>query len=81
MYSDDNGVTWNWMQNDAPATPGKALPAGDSKILSGTTSYSWTVPQARFPQGNYIIRVEGYRTGYSLHYSFHQFTAFIRRAS
>jgi prepilin-type N-terminal cleavage/methylation domain-containing protein len=80
MYSDDNGVTWKWVQNDAKADPGVKLPNGDGKIISGTTSYLWSVPEAQFPQGNYVIRVEGYRTGYSLHYSYHQFTAFIRRA-
>jgi hypothetical protein len=50
-------------------------------ISTGTTSVSttWSTPAATFPQGNYLIRVEGYRQGYPLHYSFHQYRAFFQR--
>jgi prepilin-type N-terminal cleavage/methylation domain-containing protein len=82
MYSIDNGKTWRYMNTDNPATPGK--PGTGSDIVPSSTSplkIHWLTPAASFPQGTYIIRLECYRTDRDLHYSYHQFQAFMRRSS
>lgn len=81
LYSVDNGVTWRFVQDDTPWTRGTKLPTGDPRLITGATNYVWNTPDPPFVQGNYIIRVEGYRAGFPLHYSYHQYTAFIRRTS
>ena len=81
MYSADNGATWKYMQDDTAATPG-VRPLSASRLISSTTAtntYYWTTPPATIPEGNYIIRVECYRDTLPLHYSYHQFRAFIKR--
>jgi hypothetical protein len=77
MYSDDNGLTWKWCDPAIVGTPtiGKRTPGA----LITATNYDWQTPSGTFPMGNYLIRVEAYRQNYTLHYSFHQFRAFIRR--
>jgi type II secretory pathway pseudopilin PulG len=77
MYSDDNGVTWKWCDSSIPGTPslGRRTPAA----LITATSYLWSTPAGTFPMANYLIRVEAYRQNFTLHYSYHQFRAFIRR--
>ncbi len=77
MYSPDNGISWKWIDDNTKALP--AVKRGDK--LTTATSLSWTTPAASFPDGNYVIRVEAYRDGLSLHYSYHQFTAYIRRTT
>jgi hypothetical protein len=77
MYSADNGDTWRWIDGSGLATP--EVP--DPSQLSTATSVSWSTPASTFPDGNYIIRVEAYRSGLQLHYSYHQFMAYIRRTS
>jgi hypothetical protein len=81
MYSDDNGTTWKYMQDNSAAIPG-VRPAGAYLISSGSANptYSWSVPSGTFPQGTYLIRVESYRDALPLHYSYHQYMAFIRRS-
>jgi prepilin-type N-terminal cleavage/methylation domain-containing protein len=76
LYSRDNGRTWLFMRDDSPATPG-VRPA--AAYLQTTTTYSWSTPPAQFPKGNYLIRIEAYRDGIPLHYSFHQYRAFFKR--
>jgi type II secretory pathway pseudopilin PulG len=77
-YSKDNGKTW-FYQDDTPSLGvGIRLPSGDSRILTGT-SVTWNTPASSFPQSNYLIRVEAYRANLSMHYSFHQFRAYIWR--
>lgn len=76
LYRRDNGKTWLFMQNDAVATPGVRPAAG---LLQTAATYDWSVPAAKFPKGNYVIRVEAYRDGIPLHYSFHQYRAFFKR--
>lgn len=76
LYSRDNGKTWLFVKNDTVATPG-VRPA--DALLQTATAYNWSVPAAKFPKGNYVIRVEAYRDGIPLHYSFHQYRAFIKR--
>lgn len=81
MYSPDNGTTWKYMQTGAVATPG-VRPASSSNLISTASAnptYSWSVPAGQFPEGNYLIRVEGYRDNLPLHYAYHQCQAFIRR--
>src|SRR5262249_35046202 len=76
LYSPDNGVSWKYMQDNSTATPGVRPAAG---LLQSGTTFSWDVPAANFPEGNYIIRVEAYRNNIPLHYSYHQYRVFIRR--
>jgi type II secretory pathway pseudopilin PulG len=95
LYSPSNGVPdkdpthgnptgWKYIQDNTVATPGTKPNAAHeiSRAISGaTTSLStiWNTPSSTFPQGNYLIRVEGYREGFPLHYSFHQYRAFFQR--
>jgi hypothetical protein len=84
MYSTSNGAPnkaagnptgWFFAKDDKVATPGQK----DPTETVTTTSYTWNTPSAKFPEGNYLIRVEGYRQGMPLHYSFHQYRAYISR--
>jgi hypothetical protein len=75
MYSVDNGLTWRYINDNATAaTPGVRGPQG-FRYAGPTTN--WNV--AALPAGDYIVRVECYRQGFPLHYSFHQYQAFITR--
>ena len=82
LYSRDNGRTWLHMQDGSAATPGKR-PA--NAYLQTGTSYLLSTPAGQFPKGNYVLRVEAYRDkggkDLPLHYSFHQYRAFIKRSS
>ena len=78
MYSADNGVTWAWCDTSIAGTPTPGTRSATALITA--TSYSWSTPAATFPMANYLIRVEAYRQNFHLHYSFHQFRAFIRRS-
>jgi hypothetical protein len=84
MYSISNGAPdktngnptgWFFAKDDKVATPGTK----DATQTINTTSYTWNTPKAKFPEGNYLIRVEGYRQGMPLHYSFHQYRAYVSR--
>jgi len=77
LYSRDNGRTWLHMRDDSPATPG-VRPA--AAYLQTSRSYVLPVPRAAFPKGNYVLRIEAYRDEVPLHYSFHQYRAFIKRS-
>jgi len=77
LYSRDNGRTWLHMKDDAPATPG-VRPA--LTYLQTATSFTLSTPANKFPKGNYVLRVEAYRDEVPLHYSFHQYRAFIKRS-
>ena len=77
LYSRDNGRTWLRMQDGTPATPG-VRPA--AAYLQTTTTYALPVPSSSFPKGNYVLRIEAYRDEVPLHYSFHQYRAFIKRS-
>jgi hypothetical protein len=83
MYSSDNGNTWQYMQDNSAATPGQRPSSSSLVISSGgsTVSYTWSTPSSSFPQGTYLIRVECYRDAIPLHYSYHQYRAFIRRTT
>ncbi len=93
IYSPSNGFPdakngnptgWKYILDNTPATPGTKPDAAHeiSQAISATTtsvSTTWNTPAATFPQGNYLIRVEGYRQGWPLHYSYHQYRAFFQR--
>jgi prepilin-type N-terminal cleavage/methylation domain-containing protein len=84
LFSQDNGSTWKFVQDGVSGTAwpaGVRLPAGDSRIITGTTTYTLSTPASDFPEGNVILRVEAYRSNFNLHYSYHQFTAYVRRTS
>jgi prepilin-type N-terminal cleavage/methylation domain-containing protein len=77
LYSRDNGRTWLYMKDDQPATAG--VRPDDAGYLQTAASFNWSLPAARFPRGNYLIRIEAYRDEVPLHYAFHQYRAFIKR--
>jgi hypothetical protein len=82
MYSRDNGTSWLICNRNTPATPGQR-PTNPADILidsgAGSETLDWSVPAGSFPQGTYIVRVECYRRGLSLHYAQHQVRIFINR--
>ena len=81
-YSRDNGLTWLYCFDDAPAEIGvyptnplyRLLDAG-----AGDEAYTWSTPPADFPDGTYIVRVEAYRQNQALHYSHHMSRIYIQR--
>jgi type II secretory pathway pseudopilin PulG len=83
MYSPSNGAPdpdkgnpTGWLYTDGtPAT------LGARNLGKGTTAtqYLLSTPGGTFPEGNYVFRVEAYRNNYPLHYSFHQYRAYIQR--
>jgi hypothetical protein len=82
MYSTNNGATWRHMQDDSVATPGVLPAAGlrvNDTVTPGDESYSWSTPAGSFPIGTYLIRIEAYRTGAQLHYSYHQERIYLNR--
>jgi hypothetical protein len=83
LYSPSNGTPdpdddnpTGWFYTDG--TPAK-LGARDLSHAITTLSYDLDTPKAKFPEGNYLLRVEAYRIGYEQHYSFHQYRAYIQR--
>lgn len=81
MYSNDGGTTWYHCMDDTLATPGTKP---DSMHLVadaglGSDRYTWSVPQERFPEGSYLLRIDCFRHGAQVHYSFHKTKIFIQR--
>jgi len=95
LYSPSNGLPdlsrgnttgWYYCKDNSQATPGVL-----SAVAANTTTsltLNWDVSDTtRFPEANYLIRVEAYRansatspaTPYKLHYSYHEFRAYISR--
>ena len=70
------------MQDGSPAAP-SVLPSNPAYIRAdaavGTETYNWDVPAAVFPEGSYLLRIDCYRQGAQVHYSFHQAKIFIQR--
>ncbi len=81
-YSVDGGKTWKYVQDDSPATPGER-PADPFLLLAdtgpGDETYLWATPSGKFPEGSYLLQVEAYRNGSTLHYSFHRTKIFLQR--
>jgi type II secretory pathway pseudopilin PulG len=76
-----NGNPTGWFYADGSSTP-NAAPLGArnlSKAVASGMYIDLPTPASRFPEGNYLFRVEEYRTDYPLHYSFHQYRAYIQR--
>ena len=82
MYSNDNGATWRFVQDDTLTTIG-SRPDDNSYLVgdagTGDETYTWTVPSATFPEGSYLLRIECYRQGAQVHYAWHQNKIFIQR--
>jgi hypothetical protein len=82
MYSPDNGVSWRNVLDDSPVVPGEK-PEDPLQVINdsgiGDEIVSWSVPAVSYPEGGYVLRVEGYRRGTSLHYSRHENRIFIQR--
>ena len=70
------------MEDDSSATPGVPPASGllrDDENSMADELYGWPTPKAKFPGGTYVIRIEAYRSGARLHYSFHQERIYITR--
>lgn len=82
MYSNDGGTSWYHVQDDSPATPG-IRPTDPAHIVDdsgvGTETYDWDVPQAQFPEGSYQLRIDCFRSGAQVHYSYHRTRLFVQR--
>ena len=70
-YSNDNGNTWKFIQDNTSASPGERDTNHDLVV----TNYTWIV--STFPKGTYLIRVEAYRDGRPLHYAYHQIAFYL----
>ena len=75
-------MNWLHVDDDSPAKIGQRPAAARYLIQDsgvGDEIYVWPTPSGGFPDGSYLIRVEAYRTGMSLHYSVHQTRIYIER--
>jgi hypothetical protein len=88
LYSRDNGRTWLNAKDGSAGQPGvlPLLSGGGrdpAKTFSdagpGDESFVWATPAGSFPEGSYLIRVEGYRASEPLHYSSHQEKIYVNR--
>ncbi len=81
LYSRDAGTTWLHIQDDTEAKAGER-PADSSYLVAdaggGTETWDWDV-SAGYPEGTYMLRVDCYRQGAQVHYSYHQTRLFIQR--
>jgi len=81
MYSNDGGTTWLYVQDDTLATPGER-PANAylvADVANGPETFNWPVPPAQFPEGSYLLRIDCFRQGAQVHYSYHKAKIFIQR--
>jgi len=82
LYSRDNGDTWLHVQDDSPAKVG-VLSTDPFHIEQdaglGDETYTWDTPLEDFPEASYLLRVECYREGAQVHYSWHQNKIYIQR--
>jgi hypothetical protein len=81
MYSKDGGTTYQYMRDDTAATPG-IRPASAYLVAdagAGGETYPWSIPAATFPEGSYRLRIDCFRQGAAVHYSFHEAKIFIQR--
>jgi hypothetical protein len=82
MYSRDGGTSWLHVQDDSVATIG-SKPTNPYHLVAdsgaGIETFNFSTPEPSFPAGTYLLRIECYRAGQSLHYSQHQAKIFIQR--
>ncbi len=88
-YSKDGGRTWLNMMDDQPSELGvmpwiNGVGPDPSRTLNDSNSggdevWMWNTPVSKFPQGSYLIRIEGYRASESLHYSQHVEKIYVNR--
>lgn len=71
MFSTNEGVSWvSCMDDTTTMTPGNYYaPAANATTQMSVT---WSTPASQFPQQTYSVRVDGFRQGYPLHYSYHE---------
>jgi hypothetical protein len=89
MVSLDGGRTWRSMMDGQPVQPGvvpwiegvgpdPARTVTDQNVGADEV-FTWDTPAADFPEGSYLIRVEGYRASESLHYAHHMEKIYVKR--
>lgn len=81
-YSSDNGSTWRHVRDNTPAMPGTrptdaGLLVADAGI--GSEAFTWSTPSVQFPQGSYQLRIDCFRRGAPIHFSYHKTRLFIQR--
>ncbi len=89
MYSMDNGTSWKHMLDDTRAELGvlpwiEGVGPDPAKVLPDLSPgadeiWTWSTPPASFPEGSYLIRIEGYRASESLHYVQHMEKIYVKR--
>ncbi len=88
-YSSDGGKTWLNMMDDSVAELGQipwieGVGPDPAKTLvdqsnGADETWVWNTPAAKFPQGSYLVRIEGYRASESLHYCHHVEKIYVNR--
>lgn len=73
-YSLDGGLHWKLARTGEDTRPGERPELPD---LVGSDFFDWDVSE--LPPGPFLVRVEGFRQGIPLHYSYHQVRQNIRR--
>jgi prepilin-type N-terminal cleavage/methylation domain-containing protein len=81
MYSNDNGAKWYYVNTNTEVTEENKGKYNTTEQLLGSASYVMSTPQQNWnfnwnastlPEGDYLLRVEVYRQGYDVGYSYHQ---------
>jgi hypothetical protein len=81
LVSRDGGSTWTNLLDGSPGELG-VLPwiegvgpdparTRSDQVAGGDESFLWNTPAVAVPQGSYMLRVEAYRAGETLHYAQH----------
>ncbi len=81
LWSADAGATWTSALTDAPTQIGSWPTAVSERLAdagNGNESFSFPFPST-LPAGEYVIRVEAWRTTTHLHNATHQVRLFVRR--
>jgi hypothetical protein len=47
--------------------------------VTGPETVNWPTPPTLFPNGSYLLRIDCFRVGSSIHYSYHKSKFFIAR--
>ena len=46
---------------------------------TGNESFTWSTPAGSFPEGSYLVRIEGFRTSEAQHFVQHQEKIYVNR--